>query len=111
MLFCLKEHNSVVFISCADTVKFRLSVQVTLAHLTPEPPQRPTCCPVGTPNTYFHSTRDHSKEHPPIHDHLLVGFHTQPPWLGSAHGAGTLAHEGLALVESPALLPPGPCAG
>lgn len=32
--FCLEEENSVDFISCADTVKFRLSIQVSLAHLT-----------------------------------------------------------------------------
>lgn len=72
MLFCLKEHNSVVSISCADAAKFRLPVLCSV-------PLTPGASSVSFQllflwNTSLLSTRDHSKEHPPTHGHLLVGF-------------------------------------
>ena len=65
--FCLEEQNSVDFISCVDTVKFRLSVQVSLAHLTAGASSG-SFSPLFCWNIYFPSIRHHSEEHPSIHD-------------------------------------------
>lgn len=101
MLFCLKEHNSVVFISCADTVKFRLSV---LCSSYPGPFDTWA----SSVSYLLFCTRDHSQEHPPIHDHLLMGFHTHSHCGWADDSPGTLTHESLAPIETPALAPPGP---
>lgn len=118
MLFCLKEHNSVVFISCADTVKFRLSV---LCSSYPGPFDSWSLLSVLLPAVLLeHLFPLHQRSFqrastypwPPVN-----GFsYTQPLWLSSARSAGTLTRDGPhmphpAARESPALVPPGLCAG
>lgn len=63
--FCLEEENSVDIISCADTVKFRLSIQVSLAHLTAGALSG-SCSPLICWNSHFLPIRHCSEEHPSV---------------------------------------------
>lgn len=76
--FCLEEENSVDFISCADTVKFRLSIQVSLAHLTAGAFFSGSFSPLLCWNSHFPPIRHRSEEHPSVTFLAMLSLHTAP---------------------------------